>query len=49
MGLWVWLDEFSKLSIPERHFSWEDILLNLIGVIIGIIIFILFSYWKKNN
>lgn len=41
ISLWTWLDEFTKLSISGRHFSWEDTLLNLLGVIIGIIIFIL--------
>lgn len=49
MGLWSWLDEVSKVSIPGRHFSWLDTLLNLLGVIIGIIIFILFNYWQKNR
>lgn len=49
ISLWTWLDEVTKLSIPGRHFSWEDTLLNLVGVIVGVIIFILFSYWKKNN
>lgn len=49
MGLWSWLDEVSKVSIPGRHFSWLDTLLNLSGVIIGIIIFILFNYWQKNR
>ena len=48
MGLWAWLDELTKLSIPGRHFSWLDTFLNLLGVIIGIIIFVLFSYWRKN-
>ena len=49
MSLWAWLDEVTKLLIPGRHFSWEDTLLNLLGVIIGIIIFILFSYWRRNK
>lgn len=49
MVLWSWLDEVSKVSIPGRHFSWLDTLLNLLGVIIGIIIFILFNYWQKNR
>lgn len=49
MSLWTWLDEVTKLSITGRHFSWLDTLLNLLGVIIGIIIFILFNYWQKNR
>ena len=49
MGLGAWLDEFTKLQISGRHFSWEDSLLNLLGVIIGVIIFLFFSCWQKNR
>lgn len=38
MNPWRWIDEFTKLSISSRYFFWEDTLLRLIGVIIGIII-----------
>lgn len=47
--LWAWGDEITKISILGRHFSWLDTLLNFLGVIIGIIIFILFNYWQKNR
>ena len=47
--LWAWMDEFTKLSIPGRHFSWYDVLLNLLGVIVGVLIFMLFNYFKKGN
>ena len=46
MVLWTWMDEFTKLLIPGRHFSWCDVFLNLLGVIIGVLIFILFNYFK---
>lgn len=47
--LWTWGDEITKISIPGRHFSWRDVLLNFIGVIIGIIIFKLIEYLKRKN
>lgn len=47
--LWTWGDEITKISIPGRHFSWRDVLLNLLGVIIGIIIFKLIKYLKKKR
>ncbi|WP_291253884.1 VanZ family protein [Fusobacterium sp.] len=49
MVLWTWIDEFTKLSVPGRHFSWYDVSLNLLGVIIGVLIFILFNYLKKEK
>lgn len=49
ISLWAWLDEVTKLSIPGRHFSWYDVSLNLLGVVIGILIFILFNYLKKGK
>lgn len=49
MVLWTWMDEFTKLSIPGRHFSWYDVSLNLLGVIVGVLIFILFNYFRKRN
>lgn len=49
MGLWAWIDEITKLLIPGRHFSWYDVLLNLLGVVIGILIFNIFNFFYKNN
>lgn len=47
--LWTWIDEFTKLLIPGRHFSWCDVSLNFVGVIVGALIFILFNYFRKNK
>lgn len=47
MILWTWMDEFTKLSIPGRHFSWYDVSLNLLGVIIGILIFLICIHFRK--
>lgn len=49
MVLWTWMDEFTKLSIPGRHFSWYDVSLNFVGVVAGVLIFALFDYFKKKN
>ena len=49
MILWTWIDEFTKLSVPGRHFSWCDVLLNLLGVTIVVLLFILFNYFRKRN
>lgn len=49
MVLWTWMDEFTKLSIPGRHFSWYDVSLNLFGIIVGVLIFIFFNYFRKKN
>ena len=49
ISLWAWLDEITKLSIPGRHFSWYDVSLNLLGVVIGVLIFILFNYFRMKN
>lgn len=38
---WAWGDEKSKVFIKGRHFSWFDVLLNLLGVMIGVLCFIL--------
>ena len=46
---WTWLDEFTKLSIPGRHFSWYDVSLNFVGVVAGVLIFTSFNYFKKKN
>ena len=47
MDLWTWMDEFTKLSIPGRHFSWYDVSLNFIGVTIGVLLFMLLNYFRK--
>ncbi len=47
MILWAWLDEFTKLSIPGRHFSWNDVSLNLFGVVVGIVIFLIYIHFRK--
>lgn len=49
MIFWAWMDEITKLSIPGRHFSWNDVSLNILGVIIGVLIFTLFNYLRKIN
>lgn len=49
MSLWTWIDEFTKLPIPGRHFSWYDVSLNFVGVIIGVLIFIFFNCFRKRN
>lgn len=46
MALWTWIDEFTKLLIPGRHFSWYDVSLNFLGVIVGVLIFVLFNKSK---
>ena len=49
MILWAWIDEFTKLSIPGRHFSWCDVSLNLAGVVAGVLIFTLFNYFRMKK
>ena len=36
--LYTWADEATKVFIPRRHFSWFDVGLNLIGVVIGVVL-----------
>ena len=36
--LYTWADEATKVFIPGRHFSWFDVGLNLIGVVIGVVL-----------
>lgn len=33
--VWAWADEKTKIPIPGRHFSWQDVGLNLMGVLTG--------------
>ena len=35
---YTWADEATKVFIPGRHFSWFDVGLNLIGVVIGVVL-----------
>ena len=35
--LYTWADEATKVFIPGRHFSWFDVGLNIIGVVIGVV------------
>ena len=46
MLLWTWIDEATKPWIQGRHFSWYDVRLNLLGVWIGTIIFIVYMVTK---
>ncbi len=41
VGLWAWADEATKPWIEGRHFSWYDVGLNLIGVGIGVVVWLL--------
>ena len=34
-AVWSYVDEATKMWIQDRHFSWFDVKLNLIGVLIG--------------
>ena len=36
--LYTWADEATKVFIPGRHFSWFDVGLNIIGVVIGVLL-----------
>lgn len=33
--LWCWLDEATKPLVPGRHFSWLDVGLNGVGILLG--------------
>ena len=39
--VWCFFDEWTKRSIPGRHYSTIDVMLNLIGVLLGWLIFFL--------
>lgn len=36
VGAWCYCDEVSKIPVPGRHFSWQDVGWNALGWIIGI-------------
>lgn len=40
IAVWAWVDEATKPWIQGRHFSWYDVRLNLLGVLIGTLIFV---------
>lgn len=42
--VWSYIDEATKPLIEGRHFAWDDVGLNEIGCLIGIIIFALYRY-----
>lgn len=35
VSVWAWADEKTKIPIPGRHFSWQDVGLNLMGILMG--------------
>jgi len=40
---WSWMDEASKIWVEGRHFSWLDVMLNIIGLAVGNVLFLTFS------
>ena len=40
VAVWGFIDEATKVWIPGRHFSWIDVGLNLIGCVIGLLVWI---------
>lgn len=40
--VWAWADEATKRLIQGRHFSWGDVVLNVLGIGIGMAISICF-------
>ena len=45
--LWAWLDEATKPLVQGRHFSWNDVGLNLIGVGIGSLLGMAVEMWLR--
>lgn len=39
--VWAWADEATKPLVQGRHFSWFDVGLNVLGIVIGILILLL--------
>lgn len=39
--IWAWADEATKPMIPGRHFSWFDVRLNLVGVVLAGVVWVL--------
>ena len=38
--VWAWADEATKPLVQGRHFSWFDVALNVLGIVIGMVILI---------
>lgn len=38
--VWAWADEATKPLVQGRHFSWFDVGLNVLGIVIGMVIVI---------
>lgn len=36
--VWAWADEATKPLVQGRHFSWFDVGLNVLGIVIGMVI-----------
>ena len=36
--VWAWADETTKPLVQGRHFSWFDVALNVLGIVIGMVI-----------
>ena len=36
--VWAWADEATKPLVQGRHFSWFDVALNVLGIVIGMVI-----------
>ena len=41
--------EFAQILVPIRSFQFIDLISNLLGIIISIVIFKLFIIWRSNN
>ena len=45
---WSWFDEFTKPMVPGRHNDIKDVLLNLLGCAIGVVLAVVISKRMKN-
>ena len=48
-GLIGTVDEIYQYFLPNRYFTWYDILLNILGGILGLLIFWRIKRWKKET
>lgn len=39
--VWAWVDEATKPLVQGRHFSWFDVGLNVLGIVIGMVTLLL--------
>ena len=44
LACWAVVDEATKPLIPGRHFSWQDVLLNLCGAAMGFLVGVLIRF-----